>query len=94
MDKYEPIPYKEFREESLKDPETKKLYDELEEEFALAEAIIGKRIERGLTQKQLAEKAGTKQSAIARLESGDYNPSFKFLRKIAAALDTKVIISL
>lgn len=93
INNYNPVPYEKFKKEILKDPEVKRLYDELEEEFALAEAVISKRIQRGLTQKQLAEKIGTKQSAIARLEGGEYNPSFKFLRRVAAALDTKVKIS-
>ena len=39
-----------------------------------------------MEQKQLAEKIGTKQSSIARLESGNYNLSFQFLQKIANAL--------
>ncbi len=43
-----------------------------------------------MTQKQLAEKIGTKQSNIARLESGNYNPSYQFLQKVAGALDKKL----
>ena len=47
-----------------------------------------------MTQKQLAEKIGTKQSNIARLESGNYNPSYQFLQKIAGALDKKLSFAL
>lgn len=46
-----------------------------------------------MTQKQLAEKIGTRQSAISRLESGNANPSIQFLQKVASALDTKLIVS-
>lgn len=95
MNKITLRPFEDFKTESFaKNPKLKKAYDALEEEFSLAEAVIKKRIEKGLTQKQLADRAGTKQSAIARLESGNYNPSFAFLRKIAGALDTKVKITL
>ncbi|MGP1523044.1 MAG: helix-turn-helix transcriptional regulator [Treponema sp.] len=39
-----------------------------------------------MTQKQLAERIGTRQSNIARLESGNCNPSFHFLQKVAVHL--------
>ncbi|MBT4056345.1 helix-turn-helix transcriptional regulator, partial [Candidatus Peregrinibacteria bacterium] len=58
------------------------------------EAIIAKRLEQGLTQSELAQKIGTKQSAISRLESGNYNPSFTFLEKVAKALNLNLIVSL
>ena len=45
-----------------------------------------------MTQKDLAEKIGTKQSAISRLESFDANPSFKFLKKVAKAFDAKLVV--
>jgi len=77
----------------MKDPEFRKAYDALEPEFALASALIRKRIEKKMTQAQLAKKMGTKQSAISRLESGESNPSFAFLRKAAKALDSKLKIS-
>ena len=69
--------------ELLKDPEFKAEYDALEPEYELIRQIISARTEKKMTQKQLAEKIGTKQSNIARLESGNYNPSFQFLQKVA-----------
>ncbi|MDP1974473.1 MAG: helix-turn-helix transcriptional regulator, partial [Alphaproteobacteria bacterium] len=63
-------------------------------EFAVIKMIMKKRIEKGLTQKELAQKIGTKQSAISRLESGVYNPSLSFLQKVGEALDVKLKISL
>lgn len=85
--------YKALKKRLLKDPEIRKAYKELEGEFALIRQIIEKRISRGLTQAELAHKIGTKQSAIARLESGNYNPSILFLEKVAKALGTKLIVS-
>jgi len=86
--------FQQLKQELLKDPEIKKFYDDLEPEFSLAKKVIAKRIKSGLTQQELAEKIGTKQSAIARLESGSYNPSYLFLNKIAVALGGKLEISL
>ena len=45
------------------------------------------RIQRGLTQAQLAELVGTRQPSIARLENGNSFPSLSFLKRIADALD-------
>ncbi len=73
--------------EQLKNEEFKKEYDALEEEFEIAKEIIRLRKEANLTQKQLAQMAGTSQPAIARLESGEYkNLTLSFLRKIGKAL--------
>lgn len=82
-----------LRTQLLKDPAFKKAYDDLEPEFELAAAIIQKRIDKKMTQAALAKKMGTKQSAISRLESGDYNPSLTLLRKVAKALDSKLTVS-
>lgn len=78
----------------VKDPEIKQAYKNLAPEFALITNIIKKRLEKGLTQKQLAEKIGTKQSAISRLEGGRYNPTVSFLNKVARALETNIHIPL
>ncbi|MAG45011.1 transcriptional regulator [bacterium] len=88
------INYKQFKKQALKDPKIKKAYDKLKPEFDLIASVIQKRIEKGFTQAKLAKKIGTKQSAISRLESGSYNPSFAFLQKIANALDSRLQIAL
>jgi ribosome-binding protein aMBF1 (putative translation factor) len=86
--------YKDLKRRLLKDKALRKAYDELEPEFAIAQAVIKKRLERGLTQSELAKKIGTKQSAISRLESGNYNPSVSFLEKVAKALNLHLVVSL
>ncbi|MHA1658558.1 MAG: helix-turn-helix domain-containing protein [Promethearchaeota archaeon] len=86
--------YKQFKTKLLRDKEIKQAYENLGPEFALVEIIIKRRIKNGLTQRELAQKIGTKQSAISRLESGMYNPSISFLQKIAEALDVRIKISL
>lgn len=80
----------ELRDELLSDPEVKAEYDALEEEFRVIGELIQARQKRKMTQAQLAEKTGMKQAAIARLESGKANPSYKTLTKVAKALDKKI----
>jgi ribosome-binding protein aMBF1 (putative translation factor) len=82
----------DLKKELLKDPKVKEEYDKLQPEFALISAMIEARAKKGITQKKLAEKLGTKQSAIARLESGNANPSLNFLKRLAEALGTKLEI--
>jgi ribosome-binding protein aMBF1 (putative translation factor) len=86
--------YKVFRKELLKDPAFKKAYDELEPEFALISLMIKKRLKAGLTQRDLALKIGTKQPVISRLEQGTFNPTVKFLNRVAKALDGKLKITI
>lgn len=86
------IPYSELRKELLSDPETKAAYEALKPEYQLIRASIDRRLAKEISQKQLADKIGTKQSAISRLESGKANPSLKFLKKVAKALDSKLVI--
>ena len=77
-----------LKKKLLKDPEFKKLYDESRIEFEIARAVIRARIERGLTQKQLADKLHTRQSVISRVEGANTTPSLSFLKRLAAVLNT------
>ena len=82
-------PWDVFEKELLSNPEVKKEYDRLGPEYEIIYKLIEARIKTGITQKQIAERMGTKQSGIARLESGNANPSIKFLQRLAEALNTK-----
>lgn len=81
------VPYETCREKQLQKPELKREYDALKREFALAREIIELRKRQNLIQKQLADRIGTSQPAIARLEFGSYQSlSLSFLRRVAEAL--------
>lgn len=86
--------YKSLKNKLLTDPEIAKEYQSLEPEYKLIREIIKLRIDKGLTQNQLAKMVGTKQSAISRLESGSYNPTILMLKKISQALDSTLRISI
>lgn len=86
--------FKIFKKNILKDKSIKRVYDDLGTEFEIIRLLAKRRIEKGLTQEGLAKIIGTKQSAIARLESGHYNPSLSFLSKVAHGLNTKIKIEI
>ena len=78
----------------MRDPKFKAEYDALEDEFALIRALIDARARAGLTQAELAERMGTTQSAIARMEGGRVNPSIGMLRRYAEATGTRLRLEL
>jgi len=86
------LSFEKFKKDSLKDPKIKTEYDRLQPEYALIDALIKSRIKNNLTQKQLANKIGTKQSVISRLEIGQANPTFSFLKRLAKALNSNLEI--
>jgi ribosome-binding protein aMBF1 (putative translation factor) len=88
------IPLKEFMAKSLTDPEVKREFDALEQEFAISSELIRARARAGLSQTELAERMGTSQSAIARIESGRTLPSAKTLIRFAEATGSKIKLQL
>ena len=61
---------------------------------AIADKVAERRVERGLSQRELAELVGTTQSAIARLERGGRPPRIDTLLKIAEALECDLSVEL
>lgn len=87
------IPLSKLSDEWFKDPEFVREYDALDEEFALATALIKARADADLTQEEIAVRMGTTQSAIARLESGRSRPSTATLSNFAKATGTRLRVS-
>ncbi|KAB3529485.1 helix-turn-helix transcriptional regulator [Alkaliphilus serpentinus] len=85
--------HEEVKKKLFQSSQVKKEYDDLKVLFDIKKEIIQLRISQGLSQKELAEIVGTQQSAISRLESGQYNPSIEFLSKIAHALGKELQIN-
>lgn len=88
----------EIVKEWKKDPDFKREYDALEAEFSLFDELLRARQEAGLTQAEVAERMGTKASAIARLEAGGgskkHSPSIATLRKYAEVVGRRLEIRL
>ena len=69
------------------DPERLAAIEAEREKIKIAEQVYALRIERGLTQQQLADIMGTTQSVISRIESTDYESErIETLQKLAVAL--------
>ena len=85
--------HEDVKTKLFQNPELKKEYDDLQVTYDIKKEIIRLRLSQGLSQKDLAQKVGTRQSAISRLESGEYNPSVEFLSKVAHALGKNISIS-
>ena len=75
------------------DPEFRAELAALRPEIEFRSALINARVAAGLTQAELAERVGTRQPAIARLESGGAKPSFDMLTRLSAALNLRFEIT-
>lgn len=84
------IKFENWEANKLKDEEFVAAAGELEPGYQIARL----RIKEGLTQKELAEKVGTRQPAIARIENGKSAPTLTSLKKISKALNARVCIQL
>lgn len=82
-----------YHAEQMKDPEYAAEYERLEPVYDIISAITMARAEQNLTQRELAERCGMRQSAFARLESGNANPTLKTLQQVAKGLGKKLRIS-
>ena len=87
------IKNKALKTRLLENPEVKAEYDKLEPGYELVRELVRARTHAGLTQTQVAERMGTTQSVVARLESGK-PPSMKRLQRFADATGAKLTISL
>ena len=87
------IKIRDLHKKWMKDPEYRREYDALEEEFALIAAVAKARARAGLSQAQLAKRMKTTQSAVARLESGRGKPSTRTLTRFAKATGHRLKIS-
>ena len=84
---------KDLKARLLKDPEVRRHYDALDEEFALIAEVARARARAGLSQAELAKRMKTTQSAVARLESGRGLPSTRTLGRFAKATGHRLKIS-
>ena len=85
--------YRDLHSRFMKDPELRREYDALEEEFALILEVAKARRRAGLSQAELAKRMKTTQSTIARLESGRGLPSTRTLGRFAKATGHRLKIS-
>ncbi len=82
----------------LENPEARAEYDRLTPEFELLEAMLSARQAAGLSQEQVAQRMGTKASAVTRLEgalvNGKHSPSLTTLKRYARAVNHRLEVRL
>lgn len=84
----------EVKAARVQSPERRRGHEKAGRAIRLAMEIRALREARGLSQRELAERVGTTQSAIARLEGGNISPSLPTLDKIAEALGAELSVAL
>jgi len=84
----------EYRRQLMQDPEVAAVQEQLQPKLDLARQVLDLRLKRGWTQQELAERAGTKQANISRLENARLNPSVDTLQKIARAFGVELAVIL
>lgn len=90
------LTHKQLRAQALANSEVMAEFEKQSPEFSLLDEFLKARAAEGLTQAEVAEKIGTTQSAVARMESGrgKHSPSLATLTKYADALGCKLEIRL
>ena len=83
-----------FKAGLLEDRDTRQEWDVLELPDQIIRMLIDRRLQLNLTQEELAKRLGMKQSAIARLESGNHSPSLRTLERVAKGLDAELEVRL
>jgi len=90
--------HEKLKNKALKKAAVKKKYDKLEPEFTLLREMLRARNKAGLSQAEVAQKMGTKSTAITRLESslssGKHSPSLATIKKYLEALDCRLEIKI
>ena len=78
----------------MEDPEFKKEWDDLEIEYQVQAELIRARLESNMTQAELEQKSGIKQSNISRIENGNAVPRLDTLKALAHAMGKNLKISM
>lgn len=82
-----------YKEKQLKNPEFKHEYEATRDEYSVTRALIAARIAANMTQKDLAEKSGIRQSNISRIENGTCSPTIATLQALAKGLGMELRVS-
>ena len=82
--------FQKLKEELLKDPKVLAEYESLKPEMEIVRALVSARLQQNLTQEQLAQKSGVRQSNISRIENGSCSPTIATLQKLAEAMGRRV----
>ncbi|MCG2694461.1 helix-turn-helix domain-containing protein [Candidatus Parcubacteria bacterium] len=82
-----------YLKQQLKDSDFKEFYSTYGKQLEIAYKIITLRKKAKITQTELADKIGTTQSNIARMEKGQQNFTVNMLNKVAGVFGKELEIS-
>jgi transcriptional regulator with XRE-family HTH domain len=85
---------KDYGEQLARDPGYLAAETELRPLLDLGDDVLALRLAQNWSQADLAERVGTRQANVSRVESGLANPTVKFLQKLAEALDAELVLHL
>lgn len=75
--------FRKYVDKQMQDPAFRAEYERTRAEFEITRALIAARISQNLTQKELAERTGIRQSNISRIENGTCSPTIATLQALA-----------
>lgn len=84
--------FKNYLAQQMEDPTFAAEYEAQRPEYEAIRAVIAARLACNMTQKELAEKTGIRQSNISRIENGSASPTIDTLARIAAGLGKQLKI--
>ena len=84
--------FKKYLAQQMEDPAFAAEYEAQRPEYEAIRAVIAARLACNMTQKELAEKTGIRQSNISRIENGSASPTIDTLARIAAGLGKQLRI--
>ena len=87
-----PTKWTELKNERAREPAVQAGYSRARSAYRLAERVRLLREARGMSQGELAQRMGTTQSAIARLEAGGTYPNFQTLERVGGALRAELVV--
>ena len=76
------------------DPDFAKAFDEGYREFKIGVILRQARKEAGLTQEELADRVGTRKTAISRIENHAEDIKLSTIEKVAKALGKKIVVEI
>lgn len=84
--------FKNYLAQQMEDTAFAAEYEAQRPEYEAIRAVIAARLACNMTQKELAEKTGIRQSNISRIENGSASPTIDTLARIAAGLGKQLKI--
>lgn len=84
---------RKYLEKQMKDPEFRAEHEATRAEFEVTKALIEARVSLNMTQKDLAERSGIRQSNISRIENGTCSPTIATLQLLAKGMGKELTVN-